>query len=201
METETLVQRSLAEFLERVGSDAPAPGGGSVAALTGALAASLGRKVTALTLGKPAFAAAESEVRSVANRLLRAQQALCALIAEDAAAYGQLHAALRLDRADPQRAEQVAGAARLAASVPLETATLAAAVLADLSRLRDIGNPRLRSDVDAGRHLAHAALQAAAVNVRANLPLMRVEDQKLVREQLDRLVAASGPSPDPAPGP
>jgi len=200
MEPETFVQRSLADFLDRVGSDQPTPGGGSVAALTGALAASLGRKVTALTLGKPAFAAVESQVQTIANRLLRAQQALCALIDEDAAAYGQLHAALRLHRADPQRAEQVAGAARLAASVPLETATLAAAVLADLSRLRDIGNPRLRSDVDAAQHLAHAALQAAAANVRANLPLMSAENQRLVAEQLDRLVAGSEPSGDPPTG-
>jgi len=200
MEPETFVQRSLADFLDRVGSDQPTPGGGSVAALTGALAASLGRKVTALTLGKPAFAAVESQVQTIANRLLRAQQALCALIDEDAAAYGQLHAALRLHRADPQRAEQVAGAARLAASVPLETATLAAAVLVDLSRLRDIGNPRLRSDVDAARHLAHAALQAAAANVRANLPLMSAENQRLVAEQLDRLVAGSEPSGDPPTG-
>jgi len=86
MPTASLLQLSLAEFLDRLASDTPTPGGGSVAALTGALAASLGKMVCAFTLGRPKFAAVEPEVRVLSDRLTRAGSMLRALVDEDAAA-------------------------------------------------------------------------------------------------------------------
>ena len=168
----------------------PTPGGGSVAALTGALAAALGRMVAAFTLEKPKFAAVAPQVGQLAGRLQRAEEMLRRLIDEDAAAYGVLDAAFKLDKADAQRAARIAEAAGLAGSVPLETATLAARVLDDLTQLRGIGNPLLRSDADAARQLAYAALQAAAANVRANLALMAPEESKPIAAQLDALLAS-----------
>ncbi|MEW6253725.1 MAG: cyclodeaminase/cyclohydrolase family protein [Planctomycetota bacterium] len=180
-----LVDTPIRDFLEQLASPAPTPGGGSVAALVGALAASLGRMVSAFTVGRPKFAAVEPQVRSLAERLARADALFRRLIDEDAAAYEVLSAALRLEKTDPQRPVQVAQAAQLAATVPLETAALAASALRDLEALRAIGNPLLASDAEAAVHLARAAVHAATANVRANLPLLRPEDAQMVQRQLE----------------
>lgn len=184
MAEQALADLTVREFLDRLAANTPTPGGGSVAALTGALAAGLGRMVAGYTLGKQKFAAVEDEVRDLAERLTKAGELLRGLIDEDAAAYDVLSAAFKLDKADPARSERVQQAARLAASVPLETATLCAAVRTDVQRLREIGNPQLRSDAAAALHLAEAAWQAAAANVRANLPLLPPEEAQELERQL-----------------
>jgi formiminotetrahydrofolate cyclodeaminase len=183
----SLLNLTVDQFLTRLASDAPTPGGGSVAALTGALAAGLGQMVCAFTVGKPKFAAVEPQVRDLAERLRRAAELFRALVDEDAAAYDVLSAALKLDRSDPQRQERVAQAAALAGTVPLETATLSANVLSDLAHLRKIANPLLSSDVVAATHLAQAAQDAAAANVQANLALMRPADAQQIAAQLEAL--------------
>ena len=189
----SLLQARLEEFLDQVGSAAPTPGGGSVAALAGSLAADLGRMAAALTLGKAKFADVQTAVSELAERLGRADAAFRRLIDEDAAAYGELRDALALQKTYTKRAARVAGAAGLAGAVPLETAALARQVEADLARLEMICNPHLRSDVQAGRHLARAAAHSAAANVRANLPLMQAEQAGQIEAELSRLV---GRSPD-----
>jgi formiminotetrahydrofolate cyclodeaminase len=190
MADEPLARLPIAEFLDRLASAAPTPGGGSVAALTGALAAALGRMVAAFTVGKPKFAPVEPQVRGLAQRLARADELLRRLIDEDAAAYGELSAAFKLDKSDPRRADHIAAAARLAASVPLETAAVSARVLADLDELRKVANPLLRADMEAAGHLARAALHAAAANVRANLPLMQADEARHVEQELRGLLPA-----------
>lgn len=159
-----------------------------MAALTGAQAAALGRMVAALTLGKRKFAAVETRVREIDLRLTRAGALLRRLIDEDAAAYDVLRAAFKLDPTDPQRQERIREAAGLAGSVPLETAAVCVKVLADVTELHEIGNPLLRSDALASRHLAHAAIYAAAANVRANLPLMGEAEATQIRQQLNGLL-------------
>lgn len=184
MAERALVDLPIREFLDRLAAKTPTPGGGSVAALTGALAAGLGCMVAGYTVGKQKFAAVEDEVRALTERLTKAGDLLRRLIDEDAAAYDVLSAAFKLDKAEPDRPERVQQAARLAASVPLETATLCAAVRADVQRLRKIGNPMLRSDAEAALHLAEAAWHAAAANVRANLPLLPPEEATELERQL-----------------
>lgn len=184
----SLLKLTLEEFLARLAAREPTPGGGAVAALVGALAASLGRMVAAYTLGNEKFAANEPEVRAINKRLDRAGQMLCRLIDEDAAAYGVLSEAFKLDRSDPDRKQRIAGAAGLAGSVPLETAALAARIRRDLKALCEIGNPMLRSDAEAAMQLARAAAQAAAENVRANLSLMSEAQAAEISKQLASLV-------------
>lgn len=193
MADESLVNLSIEEFLRRLAADTPTPGGGSVAALAGALAAALGHMVAGFTAGKKKFAAVEPQARCLAERLAKAGQMLRRLIDEDAAAYDVLSAAFKLDKSDPQRPQRVRRAATLAAEVPLETATLCATVQADLEQLRDIGNPLLRSDAEAALGLARAGLTAAAANVRANLPLMAPEDAAEVEAQLNAVGGAAEP--------
>ncbi|MFO0838862.1 MAG: cyclodeaminase/cyclohydrolase family protein [Phycisphaerae bacterium] len=179
---------SVTDFLARLRSDAPTPGGGAVAALVGALAAGLGQMAAALTIGKSRFSGVESQVREIVARLSSAEQILTRLMDEDAAAYGQLSAAFKLAKADDTRAARIARAAEIAAAVPLETASIAHRVAADLKRLRMIANPNLASDVDAGGFLARAAMEAAVANVRVNLPLVDAPR----RERLEAELAALG---------
>ena len=184
-----LLKLPIDEFLNRLASDAPVPGGGSVGALAGALAAALGRMVCALTAGKPKFADVQSQIEQIAARLTRAELMLKRLIDEDAAAYGELHAAFKLEKSDPNRKRHIAAAAELAAAVPLETVAVSRQVLGDLRRLEQIGNPNLRSDVEAGVHMARAAMNAAAANVRVNLSLLPEEKSGGVAAALARLTA------------
>lgn len=188
MADDSLVRLTVEDFVDRLASRSPTPGGGSVAALVGVLAAGLGRMAAALTLGKPKFADVEPNVRAIATRLERADAMLRRLVDEDAAAYGVLSAALKQNPDDPTRRVKVQEAAALAGSVPLETVAFIAQVHSELQRLRGSANPALRSDVDAGIHLTHGAMLAAAANVRANLPLMSSHDAERVERQLDALL-------------
>lgn len=185
----SLSELSVGEFLERLASAAPTPGGGSVAALAGALAAGLGQMAAALTLGRPRFADVAPQARELSARLARAGQMFRRLIDEDAAAYAELSTALQRDKADPGRAERVQQGAALAAQVPLETAALCRRVSEDLEKLLLVANPRLRSDIEAGMHLARAARHAAAANVKANLPLLEPRTAGELEQQLRQLLA------------
>lgn len=187
MATDSLLSLSVADFLDRLASDTPTPGGGSVAALTGALAAGLGQMVCAFTLGKPKFAAVEPRVRTLSNRLTRAGKLLRALVDEDAAAYEVLSTALKRPKSDEQRTRAVQQAARLAGGIPLETAILCAKVGRDLEQLSKVANPLLHSDAQAAIRLATAATHAATANVRANLPLMTPDDAREIEKQVQAL--------------
>lgn len=182
-----LISTPIGEYLGRLASDAPAPGGGSAAALTGALAAALGQMVCGLTAGKPKFAAVEAEIRTLAQRFERARVALADLVDEDAAAYLELQRAFAIDKADPRRRERIQQSAQLAAGAPLATATLAHSVLSDARQLAAIGNPNLQADIQSAQALAVAASQAALANVRANLPLLADESAAAVQREIAAL--------------
>jgi formiminotetrahydrofolate cyclodeaminase len=185
----SLTETKIGAFCEQLASRKPTPGGGSAAALAGALAAALGQMVANYTLGKKKYAEVQPRVKEIAERLGRARAMLERLIDEDASAYGVLNEAFALDKSDPQRAAAVEQAARFAGSVPLETAALCGSVHADAKVLGEIGNRLLRSDADAAAALAEAGLRAAAANVRANLPLMGVEPAAEIGRQLESLLA------------
>lgn len=175
MDPVTLTQLPVTAFLDRLAATQPTPGGGSVAALSGALAAALGEMVAGYTVGRPKLAAVEPEMQAILAACHTARQHLVELVEEDAAAYALLSAALKRDKADPQRAAAVAEAAWVAASVPLATARLARGLHPRLCRLHDAGNPNLRSDAAGAVQLAQTAIQLALANVKANLPLVSAE--------------------------
>ncbi len=189
-DSSSLRNLSLTEFVNRLASAQPTPGGGAAAALSGTLAAALGRMVCELTLGRPKFAAVEPQVRMIREGLTHAGDMLEVLMDEDALAYGALSAALKLDRADPKRAERIAETAIIAAAVPLQTALLARQVERLAAELDRIGNPMLKADVASSIHLARAAVGAAVANVRANLPLLRETDRARVEHELAGLAGA-----------
>ncbi len=182
-----LTQQPIEQFLSALGSDQPTPGGGAAAALSAALAAQLGHKAGALTVGKPRFAEVEQQVGDLMQRLARATEMLKQLVSEDAVAYEALAAAFKLPKDRDDRAEQIEVAASYAAGVPLQTAALTRRVIRTLERIRPIANPNLVSDVDVGQALARAALESAAINVRVNLPFVNQAHREVVARELEQI--------------
>ena len=171
--TQSILALSVGELLERLGSSAPAPGGGAAAALAGALGAALVQMTANLTLGRPRFAQVEAQAASIAERADQLRARLASLGDADAAAYAEVAAAYGRPRADD--AQKAARAAAIqtalggAARVPIETAQVCAAVLHLAEEAAPLLNPSVISDVIVGAQLAAAGLEAAAINVEINL--------------------------------
>lgn len=185
------------EFIERLASRDPIPGGGSASALAGAMGAALIQMVVALTSGRPAAADIENELAEIAASALAVQSDLLRLTEVDAAAYDAVVRARRLPREtqleQQVRALQVGAATREATMAPLETLRRGAAVLALSERLASIANRHAISDVGVAALLASAAMRGAAMNVRINLPFLPDTDDLAdrataeVEEQLEHL--------------
>lgn len=164
---------SLSSFVASVASSTPTPGGGSVVAHVGALAAALAQMVAGLTIGKKKYAAVEGEMREIGTRAASLGGRLANLVEADATAYGAVSEAYNLPKepADAAAARNRAIERALigAAEVPLETARLCGEVaeLAGLVAAR--GNANAVSDAGVAALLADAACRGAAYNVRINI--------------------------------
>lgn len=184
------LEAPLKQFLDDTAAAQPAPGGGSVAAITAAIAAATGQMAANYTLGKKRFANVEDRVADICHRLTKSQGMLVQLMAEDMIAYRALQAAGRLDAEQPGAAAEKAAATGAAIAVPFEILTVAVAVLDDLDKLKDICNPYLLSDVGVAGELAYAAARAASLNVRINLPqLPDAKEAEGLKQQLDQQLA------------
>lgn len=168
-----LQKLSLADLTAALASDAPTPGGGTAAALAGAMGAALAEMVAALTLSKEKYAAAHEAVRPIADDALEAHGELLQLAREDAESYDAVVAARRLPKGTDEeretRAREMAAANRLAAEVPMRTARRAARLLESIPVLAEKGNPNAASDAGAAALLLEAAVQGALLNVAINL--------------------------------
>jgi formiminotetrahydrofolate cyclodeaminase len=172
------------KFLSDIASSAPTPGGGTAAAVAGAMGSSLAEMVTALTLAREKYAASHEAMRPIARAAAAAREELLALAREDAQAYDDVVAARRLPRdTDEQKAhreERISAANRRAAEVPMRTARAAVRLLEALPELAEKGNPNAASDAGASALLLEGAAQAALLNVAINLP--GISDQGFVEE-------------------
>jgi formiminotetrahydrofolate cyclodeaminase len=165
--------RTIGHYLEALAAPTPAPGGGSVAGLVGALAASLGRLVANLTdraAPQPSLASASEKLAGVTTHLLATAE-------QDESCYPAYLAASRLPKATAAekaaRREAMQDAIVHAAEVPLGLATSGAEVLALLEPVAREGTAHAASDTAIGINLAEAAVIAALSNVRANIPLIK----------------------------
>ena len=163
-------------WLDELGSAAPTPGGGAVAALSTATAAALVEMVGNLTIGRAAYAEHEPQVTAVRDEARSLRRRALEQADEDAAAFGALMAAYRLprgtdDQNNTRRAavQQATQKAAASAAVPLDVAATAAAVINLASQLPGRSNPNVLSDVGVAAVTAAAAIEAAAVNVDVNL--------------------------------
>jgi len=182
--SEPLDTQSVGAFLEALASNAPTPGGGSVAAISGAMAAGLVSMVCALTVGKKQFAEIEPEVRGVHARAEELRAELQRLAQADVEVFGRLSAAYKLPRtteADAAtRQAAIQQVTRQAAEVPLRTAQAAAAVLPLCTALAPKVGRLIVSDIGVAAVLARATVQSAILNVEINLA--GLDDQRYVRE-------------------
>jgi formiminotetrahydrofolate cyclodeaminase len=160
---------TLADFLQAAAARQPAPGGGSVTALVGALAASMGEMVVNYSLGKKGLEADQSDLRAALSELTRARGLMLQLMVEDQLAYEALTAARKLPENSPQRRDQLPAALLASISTPQAVAAAAVAVLGLCDRLVDITNRFLLSDLAVSADLAMATVRCAVYNVRVNL--------------------------------
>src|SRR5271168_1150396 len=160
-------------FLDSVAQPTATPGGGSVAALAGALGASLGQMVAGLSRKKKSQAAYVEPLSDALAEFHAASRALSEAIDRDAASFESVMAAYKLPQATPEeqgrREAAIQNALQGAASVPMEVARKAAQIFDQLGKLESIASPSMLSDIRVGRLMAGAAVQGALENVAINL--------------------------------
>jgi formiminotetrahydrofolate cyclodeaminase len=180
---ERLSDLTLESFVAAVAAATPAPGGGSVAALAGALGAALAAMVAGLTVGRERYAAHDAEMRSLLAQSDALRQELFALMDADAAAYTAVMAAYKLPKdTETQKAERgatIQAALRGAAETPLAAAAACADVLRLTVRAAAHGNRNAASDAAVSALMAHAGLRGAARNVLINLK--SIDDEAFCR--------------------
>lgn len=185
------VEASIESYLDRLASFEPEPGGGSVAALVGALGAALVTMVTNLTLGKDKFAPVQEDMASIQAESERLRRELETLVTLDAHAYGAVAAAMKLPRDDEaqkaERARALQAALKGAAEVPLKVAQAAVEVAHLTLPAAEKGNPNGVSDAGVAVLLADAAAQSAALNVKINLSW--IDDQEFNRAAWEQIEA------------
>jgi formiminotetrahydrofolate cyclodeaminase len=168
-----LVYQPTQNFIEQVASSAPAPGGGSVAALSGAVGAALLSMVCSLTIGKKGYAEVEQELQQVRARTEAARAKLTRLIDDDTAAFNRLRVARKLparDEAEKKAKEdELAAAGQETIEVPLTTMQTCLAALREAPTVAEKGNVNCVSDAAAGACQLCAGLEGGAYNVLINL--------------------------------
>ncbi len=165
---------TLAEFVDRLASPEPIPGGGSAAALAASLAAALVTMVASLSIGREKYMPHADNLQASASAGRRLAHRFLELAEEDALVYGHYAATLKLPRDTAEQREarslQLASAARRATEVPLEMVRACLEVAATAERLAGRSNVNAASDLSAASLLADAAAKAAGANVLVNLP-------------------------------
>ena len=174
----------VSEFTLRLSSKDPVPGGGGAAALAGALGAALGGMVANLTIGKPKYSDVEDELEKLKVAAYRLQKDLLTLVEKDAEAFAPLAGAYRMasgteeEKAEKERVMQAC--LKQASQPPLEIMEKCAATISLLEKFAEKGSVLAVSDAGCGAVLAKAAMQAAWLNVRINIRL--IKDEKFVTE-------------------
>jgi formiminotetrahydrofolate cyclodeaminase len=184
------------DFVDELGSAEATPGGGSIAALCGALGAALSGMVAGLTRRKERFKDRWHSMEGIASGADRLREHCLGLVQQDTDAYQEVVAALRLPReTDEQgilRREAVQASLKKASAVPLETLRAAEEVMEIAQQAVEQGDPITITDAGAAVHLAYAAGMIAAYNVRINLSQiedegLRLECSREVEERIHRL--------------
>src|SRR5947207_10243446 len=192
----SLLKMNLREFCNETLSDSPAPGGGSVAALMGALGVSLGGMVANLSAGKRGW---DDKLQYFSDWAVKAQQLkdeLLFLVDEDTAAFNKVMAAFGLPKESAEekatRSAAIQTANKYAAEIPLRVMETAFKVYSLLGEMAENGNPASISDVGVGALAVCACIEGAAMNVRINLGGLKDEALKSsLREKMQRVAGES----------
>jgi formiminotetrahydrofolate cyclodeaminase len=167
----------LGDFLKRLGSGDPTPGGGAAAALTSAQGAALIMMVANLTIGKPGYEEFEELNKDILGEAEVLLASLTDGIDNDAEAFGKVAAAYALPKTDTEkRSAEIASASVTAAEAPLMVMEDSLAGLRLASTLRGRSNKNVESDILVAAHCLYAGLRSAKLNVEANLPAIKKAD-------------------------
>lgn len=160
-------------FVDELASSSPAPGGGSVAALGGSMAAGLLNMVLNLTLGQAKFAEVETELSPLKPQTEAAYVRLVNFVDIDTEAFNEVMAAFKLPKATEEekaaRSQKIQTAYKKAADIPLEVAGQCLTVLKLCPVIAKKGNPNALSDAGVAAQMAYAGLESAIMNVKINL--------------------------------
>src|ERR1043165_7198508 len=192
----SLVKMDLRQFCNETLSDSPAPGGGSVAALMGALGVSLGGMVANLSAGKRGW---EDKLQLFSDWAVKAQQLkdeLLFLVDEDTTAFNKVMAAFGLPKESAEektaRSAAIQSANKYAAEIPLRVMETAGKAYPLLAEMAEKGNPASISDVGVGLLATRACVEGAAMNVQINLGGLKDEKVKAgLQGRMSRLSAES----------
>ena len=192
----SLVQMNLRQFCNETLSDSPAPGGGSVAALMGALGVSLGGMVANLSAGKRGWDDKLSYFSEWAVKAQVLKDELLFLVDEDTAAFNKVMAAFGLPKESTDekatRSAAIQSANKYAAEIPLRVMQTALKSYEILSEMAEKGNPASISDVGVGLVATRACIEGAAMNVRINLGgLKDVKTKSSLKEAFETVSAKS----------
>lgn len=187
---------TLTEFTKELASVSAAPGGGSAAALAGALGASLAAMVGRLTIGRKNYTDVSAEFEAIVPRADALKIELLELMQQDADAYAVVMQAYQLAKSTESeqaaRTRAIQSALQRAAEIPLRVAQVCAEVLELGAVAGAKGNKNAASDAGVGALMAEAGLQAALLNVEINLGLIHDEEFKAcIRAQLGPLKSAA----------
>jgi formiminotetrahydrofolate cyclodeaminase len=169
---------TIEKFLDAAAAKQPTPGGGSVSALAGALAASMGEMVLNYSIGKKGLEAHQEKLKAALAEFARARGMMLELMVEDQAAFDELSGARK-----SQDAKRIAAAVTICVNVPLTMAATALAVIELAESLVGGVNKYLLSDLAVCAELAMATVRSALYNVRVNLPEISDSTQKKRIEQ------------------
>ena len=189
----SLTSLSVTELLDAFASSAPTPGGGSAAALSGAVGASLLAMVAALPKTKTGDARERELLDASASALNEIRRRLADLIDEDTRAYDLVTAAYKspktTDEEKAARKSAIQAALKAATDAPLQTMRACEAALNHAKVVADNGNPNAASDVFVGIEMLRAGLRGAEKNVAINLDSLTDESyRQQVAEEARRLV-------------
>ena len=177
--SEKLTQQTVTDFLDALASNAPAPGGGSVAALSGALGAALLSMVCNLTLGKKKYAAVQDEIATLVAQTEVLRQRLTDLLEADVEVYTGVSTAYLMAHKTPEekaaRSAAIQEALKAAAQVPLAVAGACVEVLELCTQTAEQGNLNAVSDAGVAALMAEAGLRSAALNVIINVNAIKDE--------------------------
>ena len=179
-----LCSMRLDDFIDEVGKDSPAPGGGSVAALSGSLGAGLGSMVASLTPAKKGYESTLGKLSARGDKLVSCLEDLKRGIDLDTEAFNDVMSAMRMpkntDEEKKHRNIALEDGYKKATLVPFDTAKTCVDILEELVEVGQLGNPNSASDVGVGALMAYAGFEGAILNVKINLP--NIKDTKFKDE-------------------
>ncbi|MGQ0658278.1 MAG: methenyltetrahydrofolate cyclohydrolase [Chromatiales bacterium] len=166
--------KSVQVFLDELASKASTPGGGSAAAIMGAMGAALASMVCNLTLGKKGYEGVEAEIKSLARKSEDLRTRLTDMIRADVEVFDQVMAAYGMpkdtDEQKARRSDAIQAALRAATDVPVACARACAEVIKLCKPTAEKGNKNVISDAGVAVLAAYGALRSAALNVYINAP-------------------------------